>query len=264
MKSAAKKSSAIQNERYFGRGYGRLYRDYLLPVEQTQAEADFLVRTLRPRPTERWLDMPCGYGRHLAALRTRRPDLRLFGGDLNRDYLRDPDAGCTVGSVICDMRGLPFADGRFDTVLNMLNSFGYFPPVGRRREEMLDDRTVLDEFARVLRPGGMLTMDLPNRCALVTLVNRQPRIRYSGADYDVTETFAWDATAQCLSNQTHWRWPGGKESRSYRVRLYTPSQMQRMLSHAGFTIKKIYGNFRGEQFDPYHSDRMLLLAHLDD
>ncbi|MCL5271058.1 MAG: hypothetical protein M1457_11050, partial [bacterium] len=95
-------------ERYFGRGYLHLYRDFLLNEAHTRAEADFLLRRLEPRAGERWLDMPCGYGRHLAELRRLRPDLRLAGGDLNRDYAREAGGG-RGGAVACDMRRLPFA-----------------------------------------------------------------------------------------------------------------------------------------------------------
>src|SRR5512133_675760 len=96
---------------YFGRGYYELYRHWLLPEAQTRAEVRFLLSRLRPRRGQRWLDLPCGYGRHLSSLRALCPGLRLFGGDLNRDYLHEPGLARAAAVAQCDMRRLPFADG---------------------------------------------------------------------------------------------------------------------------------------------------------
>ena len=73
-------ASTTANADYFGAGYLALYRDHLIPPEQTAAECDFLLRELAPRAGDRWLDIPCGYGRHTIELRRRAPWLRLVGG----------------------------------------------------------------------------------------------------------------------------------------------------------------------------------------
>lgn len=249
-------------ERYFGRGYYQLYRNFLLPEAQTEAEAAFLLRRLRPRRAARWLDLPCGYGRHIQALAAARPDLRMIGGDLNRTFLREPGLTRLASLAQCDMRRLPFADAAFDAVLNLLNSFGYYPPEpGRARGGApLDDRAMLAECARVLRPGGRIVLDLANRRALVDLVRRQPVICYSGGDYEAVEHFEWDPRAEVLRNETLWTWPGGSESARYRLRLYTPSQIRRLLARYGLEPLEILGGFNGSPFDPFESDRMLVLA----
>ena len=52
-----------------------------------------------------------------------------------------------------DARQLPFEDREFDAVLCLGNSFGYFTSAG-------DDRKVLREVARVLKPGGVFLLDI--------------------------------------------------------------------------------------------------------
>ena len=251
---------AIRIERpaagYFGPAYAVFYR-WLIPPEQNEAEARFLIDRLRPRPGARWLDAPCGYGRHLAPLRGLRPDLRLSGGDLNRDYLLVPEVAASAPACQCDLARLPFADGSFHVVLNLLNSFGYRGGDGGGDRR---DRRVLAELARVARRGGRLVLDLPNRRAVLATVRAEPIIRYGGAGLEAIERFAWDRPSQCLVNRTSWRWPGGSEEARYRLRLYTPAQARRLIEGIGLGIESMMGDFRGGRFDPHRSDRMLIVA----
>ena len=253
-------------EDYFGRGYYKLYRNYLIPREQSEAEARFLLAELAPARGERWLDLPCGYGRHLLELRRLAPSLRVTGGERNPHYLRERGLRRVAALACCDMRRLPWADGAFDAVLNLLNSFGYDPARprgGQGRRTPPGDRTALEEWARVLRPGGRLALDLPDRLGLLRLVRRQPCIRYCMDGHEATERFAWDAAGQCLLNRTRWSWPGGGEEAGYRLRLYTPRQIEQLLGRAGFRILRSYGDFQGNPYQPGRSDRLLLICRRD-
>ena len=94
----------------------------------------------------RVLDLGCGFGRHLQALRERgldalraRPLARAARLCRGRELL--PGASCAATSARC-----PSAAARFGAVLMLFSSFGYF--------EDDENARALAELARVLAPGA--------------------------------------------------------------------------------------------------------------
>jgi len=132
--------------------YHRLY------THRSDAEAARFVDALidRGHLTARAsvLDLGCGAGRHARHLASKGFD--VTGLDLSEESLRVArlDEGPGLRFVRQDMR-LPFGDGRFDHVLNLFTSFGYFDGVD-------DDLTVLQNIAASLRPGGSVVIDYLN------------------------------------------------------------------------------------------------------
>lgn len=95
-------------------------------------------------PEGRVLDAGCGIGHSFELLAPRE----TVGVDI--------DARSMVGqrreTHVADMRSLPFAAHRFDSVLSVQSI-----------EHVPDPEVVLAEFARVLRPGGVAVIVTPNR-----------------------------------------------------------------------------------------------------
>ena len=63
---------------------------YVMPPEQTRAEADFLEAVLELPPGGRILDIACGYGRHSLELASR--GYRVTGIDLATEYIAEAKA----------------------------------------------------------------------------------------------------------------------------------------------------------------------------
>jgi SAM-dependent methyltransferase len=246
---------------YFGKGYYTLYRNILLPREQTEAEVEFILERVRPQAGQRWLDLPCAYGRHLFSLAQLEPRLELHGADLNCTYLMEPGLEQLATRVCCSMQKLPYADRCFDVILNLLNSFGYDPPCeagpSGRSQPFIG---ILAEFNRVLGAGGWLVLDLPNRRPMIQLIREQPYIHYSVDHMEAAETFSWDVARESIFNTTEWKWPGGEETGHYTLRLFTPGQIRDLLDRCGFRIRQLNGDFSGSDFSPWNSDRMLIFA----
>lgn len=108
----------------------------------TAQEVGFLAEALALVPGQRVLDVGCGPGRHAHALAER--GLEVVGLDISQEFLRAAGAGCWVRG---DARQLPFPSGSFDAAISLCQGgFGLLGGVG--------DAVVLQEMARVVRPGG--------------------------------------------------------------------------------------------------------------
>ncbi|MBR5345272.1 MAG: methyltransferase domain-containing protein [Clostridia bacterium] len=102
------------------------------------------IETLLTEKDHRLLDAGCGEGWYLNRLLTVHPDWTGAGVDISRDAIRlASDQPCTALWCVADLRRLPFADGTFTAVLDILTPAGY------------------DEFSRVLTPDGLLIKVYP-------------------------------------------------------------------------------------------------------
>jgi SAM-dependent methyltransferase len=111
---------------------------------RTAADVAFLSRVLPLPGYGRVLDAPCGSGRHVEALGALGYEVT----GVDNDPAVDPP-------VLADLRELDALPAGFDAVINMWQSFGYF--------DERENARVLASFARRLRPGGRLVLDLHNR-----------------------------------------------------------------------------------------------------
>ena len=236
---------------YFKEPYGEIYAEYLLAPAITRREAEFGVKALGLGGGDTVLDCPCGFARHepYLAARTRR----YVGLDLEADCLRR--AGRVSPSALLargDMRCLPLASRSFDAVVNLFNSFGYFT-----HEE---NAKALGEFARVLRPGGRVLLDLANPRTLVEALEHCPRTEQAVADLVISEQWNYESGSGILANQTVIRIGGERFDRSYRLHVYSLADLKALLARAGLRFEKAYGEFDGVPFKEKESGRLIVVA----
>src|SRR5882757_6944469 len=117
--------------------------------EQTRAEVDFLEKTFGEGG--RFLDAPCGNGRH--ALEFARRGYSMAGVDSSEEFIREARHAGELGIEwrLGDMCDLPWT-AEFDGAFCFGNSFGYLDPGAAQ--------TFLSAIANALKPGA--------RCALET------------------------------------------------------------------------------------------------
>lgn len=118
--------------------------------EFLEREIDFLKRHITP--TNRILEVGCGYGRLLDILRTKAAT--VAGIDFSRPMLDKSRARFQGKSVeLYEMRAeqMGFLDGRFDYAMCLGATFGNMPGI---------EQQVLREMVRVTRPRGKVMVSV--------------------------------------------------------------------------------------------------------
>jgi ubiquinone/menaquinone biosynthesis C-methylase UbiE len=158
-------------------------------------------KKLRPESGDLILDAGCGEGRHTFAL--NKAGCKVFGLDF--DYLSLGKAQYVLREmknhgetdrpslfVQGDNLQLPFRDATFDKII-----------CAEVMEHISDDRAVVAEFLRVLKPGGLMAVTVPT--PFTEHVYGKLSMRY-------------------------FRTPGG------HIRIYRPKQLFELLTSAGLSI----------------------------
>lgn len=201
----------------------------------------------------RVLDCPCGQGRHAHLLAEH--GYLVDGVDYSRTLLaqaRGRGTGAALRYTRADMRRLPARwTGRFDAVVNLFTSFGFFA-------EPRDDVRVLSEFARVLRPGGIFVWHGASRDGVSARF--LPRDWWiTGDDTLIAHERSFDPLSGQLTVQSHWRGPKRAGHRTHRIRLYTATRLAELCHAAGLIVESAYDGWNTRALRRSSSE-MLLVA----
>ena len=221
------------------------YLDLYPHRDLTTARAEvsgLLARELAPEGA-RVLDLGCGFGRHSLAL--REAGRRVFGLDLSRDLLAHaralPGFEPLVGRLVRgDFRRLPFGRAAFDAVTMLFSSFGYFDEV--------TNAAVLDEVARVLRPGGQAVFDLMNPARIRAQLVPESRTERDGIVLE--ERRRLEQGGRRVVKQVRRVNADGRERRWREdVGLFETREFARLCEASGLEYLRVEGDFDGRAFD---------------
>ncbi len=213
--------------------------DYLyfyahLTLERNQRDTELVKRILRLEPGAVILDLACGHGRIanlLAQAGCIVTGLDITPMFLDRARTAASELSVQVDYIHGDMRSLPWSD-HFDHILILFTAYGYF--------EDQDNRRVLEEAYRSLKPGGTLLLDLINRDFMLRQFQRDSVIKREG-NYLIDQTQFDILTGRTNTERVIIR-DGQMRQMQYSVRHFTYIEVQSWLMQAGFAQVKGYGS----------------------
>ncbi|MCC6772914.1 MAG: methyltransferase domain-containing protein [Gemmatimonadaceae bacterium] len=240
---------------YFDEQYLLEYEP-IFKLQQDRAEVARLIALLELPVGARVLDVPCGQGRHAHLL--AEAGYNVDGLDYSTHLLeraRARGTGRTLRYTRGDMRRLPARwTGRFDAVLNLYTSFGFFT-------DPRDDARVMAEFARVLAPGGLLVWEGGSRDGVMA--------RFLSRDWWTTDNGtvvahdrSFDVLSGVLTIRSTFRGPKSSGEREHRIRLYTATRIAELCAEAGLVVEQAFDGF-SERPLRRNSGEMLLVARKD-
>ncbi len=240
---------------YFDEKYLLEYEPLFDPVRD-RAEAARIIEILALPVDARILDCPCGQGRHAHLL--AEAGYRVEGVDYSRTLLaaaKKRGTGPSLRYTRADMRKLPARfTGRFDAVVNVFTSFGFFT-------DPADDRRVVREFARVLRPGGVLLWHGGSRDGVSARFLTRDWWRTRDGTL-VAQERSFDPLSGFLTIESHWQGPKRRGRRDHRIRLYSASHLAELFRDAGLVVEAAYDGWTDRPLRR-RSSEMVLVARKD-
>lgn len=237
---------------YFDQQYLLEYEP-IFTLEKDRHEAARLIELLGLPVGARILDVPCGQGRHAHLL--AESGFEVDGLDYSAHLLKKAKARGTSKTLRYtqgDMRALPTRwTERFDAVVNLFTSFGFFTDPN-------DDLRVVREFARVLKPGGVLVWHGGSRDGVMA--------RFLERDWWTTDDGtmvaherSFDPLSGLISIRSTFRGPNVDGNREYQIRLYTATRLSEICAEAGLVVEQAFEGFTHRPLRR-RSSEMLLIA----
>lgn len=225
----------------------------MFTLERDRREVARVIEVLGLPDGSRILDVPCGQGRHAHLL--AEAGYRVDGLDYSEHLLRlarRRGTGPGLHYASGDMRRLPPRwTSRFDAVVNLFTSFGFFT-------DPADDARVIREFARCLSPGGTLLWHGGSRDGVMA--------RFLSRDWWSTDDGtmvaherSFDPLSGILTIESSWRGAAKRPGRrTHRIRLYTATRLAELCADAGLIVEEAWSGFTDRSLTRRSSEMMLL------
>jgi SAM-dependent methyltransferase len=195
-------------------------------------------------------DLGCGPGRVCVPL--ARSGFEVLGVDAQAGYLERARAWAAREGVALSLRRANIAElelpPRFDAVLCLFTSFGYFA-------DPREDARVLVRARAALRPGGKFLLETAHRDGVVRLMHVREMEAPDGRRWREEPRF--DPVSGVLEAKWTVTTAGAARTFTSRMRPYSATELDAMLRAAGFRSVAFHGDLDG---GPPSLDRYTIVA----
>jgi 2-polyprenyl-3-methyl-5-hydroxy-6-metoxy-1,4-benzoquinol methylase len=212
---------------------------------------EFIIHKTKVRPGASVLDMACGPGRH--SLIFAKMGYEVTAVDLSDNLLCVAStfakrAGLTIDFQKSDLRDIKF-EKSFDLIINLFTSFGYF-------EEDEENYKIFDAALRHLKDNGRFVIDFLNKNYLVKNLKEFSESSILGNRIIQRRKISGNRVIKKIDIVSN----GSSKTFYESVRLFSPEEIICALNDRGLFVDRVYGDFKGNAFDPQTSERIVIIA----
>lgn len=258
MKHLLEKSNTWQKQMY-SNFFAQVQLDSKFSHQKARKEVQFLISILGLNTKKNILDIPCGTGRH--ALAFGQKGYSVVGVDINDVCLEKAKASCkgmkNVQIKKGNMAKLSYGRKKFDVLINMFSSFGYF-----KTED--ENEKVLKGLIRTLKPGGTIVVQTINREYILKVFKsfswEEDSEMYFVSKREYNKRTKYLETHQLYLFKKAQSW----EKSCHRMRLYSISEMKTLLQKSGLKKIRVFEGCTGRSAQRYFSSHPIYIAQVPD
>ena len=229
---------------------------HILYQHRNEAEAQNFLRKLLSylavEPQARFIDLACGKGRHshfLAHLGHEVLGIDLASQSIEAARNLDPQNSKLRFEVHDLSLALNPDWGKFDHLLSLFTSFGYF-------ESDQAHLQTLKHWRKAAKPNATLVLDFMNvRKVLNQLVLKETK-EIQGLSFDLERR--WENGY--IVKDIHFRDGPNYHHHQERVRAYQVQDLKTLLAQAAWEVETVFGDYQLQPYQAETSDRCLILA----
>ncbi len=197
------------------------------------------------------LDIACGAGRH--SIEFAKKGFIVTAFDLSKNLLNNAKvnaqkAGVDIDFIRADIRDF-YIDVKFDLVLNLFTSFGYF-------ESDEENFKVFKTAYNHLNENGFFVFDYFNKKYLEENLTPNSISRIEDEEIIQNRRIEKGRVIKDIIIKKN----GREEHFNESVKIYSLNEIKSRLELTDFNIKNIFGSFDGTEFDENLSDRIIIIA----
>lgn len=209
---------------------------------------DNLLELLSPPGGAVFLDLACGRGRHSIYL--NQMGYEVCGIDLSESRIDEAkkSESSTLHFEVHDMRK-EYGENRFDYILNLFTSFGYF-------DDESENREVLSTVHTALKPGGFFVLDYLNPYTVINSLVDREIVHSHGIEFTIKREVENGTIVKNIEFEDE----GEEFAFQERVQAFKIEDFQRMMAREGLQIMHTFGDYDLAEYIPDKSDRLIIIA----
>jgi len=228
--------------------------DYLLVYNHRDSNdakllTDLILKVYQPNQNSVILDSACGAGRHTEYFVTK--GYKVIGFDLSMLLLLKAKENLfaykhLITLIRADIREICFKN-RFDLILNLFTSFGYF-------ETDEENFSFIKKSINFMKPGGSYIFDYFNIFYLKENLVQKSYREINGVSITEERKIVDDRVIKEITLNKN-----GKVDRfTESVKLYDYKTLINIFMQSGYKLDGIYGSYDGDDFAEKDSSRLIL------